>query len=235
MLWFVLCLLPTLQLVPVMRWWSPHYLYVPLAFGALALAELVEPLGRRALVLATPFLATCGAIALFDTKRFENDEALWSREIALHPECREARFFMGEVERSRRAWRAAAEHYERAIVDSRSHLSYVDLKAAYGNLGIVRLELQDPRAAMAAFLRSLALSSDETERRQLGHNLAMSALLAGDPETAVRSLEPETRRHDALPASLVVQARALLALGRFQEARRLEERLHQGGRHPPSQ
>jgi tetratricopeptide (TPR) repeat protein len=232
MLWFVLALLPTLQLVPVMRWWSPHYLYVPLAFGALAGAELVDPLGRGALAWAAPLLATCGAIAFFDTSRFRSDEVLWAREVALHPECREAQFFMGEVERTRRAWRAAAEHYERATLGSPRHLAYVDLKAAYGNLGIARLELREPAAALEAFRHSLELSSDETERRQMSHNLGMAALLTGDAEAAVRSLEPETRRDDALPASLLVRARALQVLGRVDEARHLEERLLRAERHP---
>ena len=35
-------LLPSLNLVPVMRWWSPHYLYVPLAFGAMVVADAVS-------------------------------------------------------------------------------------------------------------------------------------------------------------------------------------------------
>ena len=36
--WFMaLALLPSLQLVPIMRWWSPHYFYLPLAFVAMLL------------------------------------------------------------------------------------------------------------------------------------------------------------------------------------------------------
>jgi tetratricopeptide (TPR) repeat protein len=231
MLWFVLALVPTLQLVPVMRWWSPHYLYVPLAFAALVGAELVEPLGRRVFAWASPLLVTCGAIAWFDTSRFQSDEALWSREVALHPECREAQFFMGEVARGRHAWHAAAKHYGLAIERSPRHLAYVDLEAAYGNLGIARLELGEHAAALDAFRRSLELSSEETARRRMSHNVAMAALLAGDAEAAVRSLEPETRRDDALPASLLVQARALLALGRVEEAERMVERSRLAMRH----
>ena len=37
---FALALLPSLDLVPVMRFWSPHYLYVPLTFGAMPLGTL---------------------------------------------------------------------------------------------------------------------------------------------------------------------------------------------------
>ncbi len=231
MLWFVLALVPSLQIVPVMRWWSPHYLYVPLAFGVLVGAELIAPLGQRALAWASPLLVACGAIAFFDTSYFRSDEALWSREVALHPECREAQFFMGEVERGRHAWREAADHYQKAIDGSPRHLAYVDLKAAYGNLGISHLELRNPGAALEAFRHSLNLASEEAERRRMSHNLAMAALLTGDAETAVQSLEPEARRDDALPASLLVQARALQVLGRMEEAQRLEERVLWAQRH----
>ena len=54
-----LALLPAVQLVPVTRWWSPHYLYVPLAFAALLVAEEIE---RRAGERRTEVLVVAPAL-----------------------------------------------------------------------------------------------------------------------------------------------------------------------------
>src|SRR5690606_24068735 len=43
-----LAVLPSLQIVPVMRWWSPHYAYLPLAFVAMLAGDTVDRLGARA-------------------------------------------------------------------------------------------------------------------------------------------------------------------------------------------
>jgi tetratricopeptide (TPR) repeat protein len=54
-----LSVLPLLQIVPVMRWWSPHYLYIPLGFVAMLIAEAI--LGRlpaRAIASPAPVAKT---------------------------------------------------------------------------------------------------------------------------------------------------------------------------------
>jgi tetratricopeptide (TPR) repeat protein len=234
-LFLALSLLPSLQLVPTMRFWSPHYLYVPLAFVALLLGELLDDIAspeterprswRTLAVWLSPALALSAAISCYDAFRLQSDERLWSREVELHPECREAQFQLAEVARTRGDFDGAVRHYERAIAAPGGVLSYVDLKAAYANLGVTHLEQRRPREAAAAFQLALPYSTDDLERRRLRHNLATAALMSGDAEAAARQLEDEAERKDALPESLLIRARALTLLGRSGDAQVLEERL----------
>jgi tetratricopeptide (TPR) repeat protein len=218
-----LALIPSLQPVPIMRWWSPHYLYVPLAFAAIAIAPIVGARARLGWWLIA--LAAFAVQTLPQTHRLRSDQALWQGEIARHPECREAHFYLGEVARNEKRWDSAALHYERAIAASPEFLSYVDLGAAYTNLGAIELERRRPSAAIGAFRAALARSTHEAEQRRLRHNLATALLLSGDAAAAARELETEVARPDALRESVLVRAKALRALGREADARVLAERL----------
>ncbi len=212
---FALALLPSLALVPLMRWWSPHYLYVALAFGALAVAELAVAAfpGKKLLWAGLP-LALAGSVTFVDDARFRSDDALWSSELARSPQCREAHFYWAEGRREQKQWQAAAEHYERAVAEYPKSLSYVDLQAAYANLGVVRLEQRRGAEARRAFQRALELTRDANERRQMTHNLATAALVDGDARAAVSLLQAEVARPDALPQSRFVYSQALEALRR---------------------
>jgi hypothetical protein len=219
-----LALLPSLDLVPISRWWSPHYLYLPLAFAAMVVAGLADR-GPRALAGVLGMVAAFAVLSLAEGRRYRSDQSLWAAELAAHPECREAQFYQGEVHRERQNWEAAARHYGRALAATPGVLSYVDQPAAAQNLGVVRLEQGRLAEAQAAFQVARDLAADPSARRRLTHNIAVVALRAGRPDEAARLLEPETARPDALPESLLVEARALQRLGRQGEARALIRRL----------
>jgi tetratricopeptide (TPR) repeat protein len=210
---FALALLPSLSLVPLSRFWSPHYLYLPLAFGAFIAAELLEaiPRARPLLYVALPALAL---VSFTDAFRFRSDASLFTREVAMQPSCREGHFYLGEVARKERRFADARGHYERALAPDRRVLAYVDRKAALANLGVTHLELGTPVEARAAFLEALNLAGDHGESRRLRHNAALAALLAGDAELAVRELETEVSRSDALAESVSIHRAALSELAK---------------------
>ncbi|HMI85045.1 MAG TPA: tetratricopeptide repeat protein [Polyangiaceae bacterium] len=220
-----IALLPSLQLVPVMRWWSPHYLYVPFAFAAMLIGEWVTARStavQRVAVAGASLLATVSFAA---DLRFENDATLWTAEVRAQPACREGHFYLGEVAREERRWDDAAASYQRAITATPGMMSYVDRIPALQNLGVVRLEQGRWDEARSAFRIALAIAAPGDERRHLLHNLATTELRSGNAEEAARLLETEVARSDALPASIVVRARAVETLGRTDEARALMRRL----------
>jgi tetratricopeptide (TPR) repeat protein len=220
-----LALLPSLQLVPVMRWWSPHYLYVPFAFAAMVIAERVADAGAGVQRVASGAAAILAAFTFTAHQRFENDAVLWTEEARAEPACREAHFYLGEVAREQRRLDEAASSYERAIASTSGMLSYVDRVPTLQNLGVVRLEQGRFTEARLALRAALEIASDEGARRRLLHNLATAELRAGNAEEAARLLEDETARADAFAASIVVRARAAETLGRSEEARALMRRL----------
>jgi tetratricopeptide (TPR) repeat protein len=215
-------LLPALNLVPIMRWWSPHYLYVPLAFAAMLAAEGVERLSARWPRAAwRSALVVAGALALLslrDDLRFRTDLTLWEPEVATRPGCREGHFYLGEQARERRQLDQAVLHYRRALEVDPRVLSYVDRGAALQNLGVTHLEQGHLGEAAGAFRAALSTVSDPSLRRRITHNLATTELRAGNPAETARLLEPEVSRPDAFPESIFIRARALHALGRTAEA-----------------
>jgi protein O-mannosyl-transferase len=216
-----LSLLPALQLIPVMRWWSPHYLYVPLAFLALLFGRAVEAAthaGRVPLVALVAALVACFALSFAASGRYASDERLFRTELEREPACREARFYLAEVARAAGRYGEAGAHYALASSGVPGYIAYVDEGAALQNLGAVRLAEGRLDAARAAFVQALARPLDPFESRQLVHNVAVIALAQGDAAEAARLLEPETRRPDALPESRLVHARALQALAQGGEA-----------------
>lgn len=204
-----LSVLPALQLVPVMRWWSPHYAYVPLAFAAMLAGELVDRLGAHAQRAAVAVIIVLGVLTANEGRRHASDASLWTPEVAAQPACREGHFYLGEVARSEKRWDDAAKHYDAALVDRPRMLAYVDRRATLQNLGIVRLEQRRFIDARALFRAALDGTSDEGARRELTHDLALATLESGDPEEAARLLEAEVARPDAMPASVMLRKVAL--------------------------
>lgn len=216
--------LPILQIIPVMRWWSPHYLYLPLVFAAMLLADRLEHWGTRALQGAVAAALACALLSFIDARRFVNDQALWEPELRRNPACREAHFYLGEVARQSRRWDEAARRYELTLQPTPGVLAYADELSALVDLGAVRLAQGDTAAALVAWGAARERRPSSIEGRQLDHNLAVLALEQGKPGEAARLLEAESQRRDALVESLLLRARALHELRRDTEARVLVER-----------
>lgn len=224
-LFLALAVLPSLQLVPVMRWWSPHYLYVPLAFLAMAAGRGFERALGRPLPWVLALAVALGARTFQDDSRFESDSALWDPEVRAHPECREGQFYVGEDHRVRREWDVAGEHYERARKEESGILSYVDLKSTLVNLAVVRLEQGRPKETAELLREALQVATSEIDRRKYRHNLAVALAASNDLPGAAALLERECARPDAFPESLMLGARVFHALGREDEALALLKRL----------
>jgi protein O-mannosyl-transferase len=218
-------ILPSLQLVPVMRWWSPHYLYLPLAFAAMLVIDAVEQRAEMALRYAAPLITALGLLSLRDAWRYESDQTFWAAEVSAAPACREGHFYLATSAHAARRLSEAGEHYERALMQATGVLSYVDRDAALQNLAVVRLEQRRFAEAGDLFRAALELTADPAARRRLTHNLATAALGAGRPAEAADLLRNEVERPDALPASIFIRARAVAALGQKDEAAALLRRL----------
>ena len=220
-----LAMLPALQLVPIMRWWSPHYLYLALALAAMLAAEALERWGAWALRSAYVAAFALAVVSLFDGLSYANDRTLWSREVSQAPACREAHFYLAEEARTTKRWPEAVLEYQRALAVNQRVLSYVDRLAALENLGAVQLSQGNLEQARVAFGAALELATDELEARHLVHNLATTELVAGNAERAAQLLEREVARTDAMPAAILLRARAQAKLGRVAEATALLQRL----------
>lgn len=211
-------LLPSLAIVAVPRFWSPHYLYLPFAFLAMALFRELDWYGTRVVYAAAPVLIGLAVLSVKDAVRYRSDESLFSYEVEGRPECREAQLYLGDVKRQQSDLGAAAVHYELAAKPTRGILSYSDEAAALQNLGLVRLSQQRFADAENAFNQALAKQGDDRARRELRHNLAVAAMGQGKLEQAISLLRGEASRPDAFPESVKLLARVLVMDHREEEA-----------------
>lgn len=222
----LLATLPALQLVPVMRWWSPHYAYLPWCFVCLMAARQAarwqpNQMWLRALPLAiVPIL---GGFAFVNAQRFANDETLWGPEVAANPACTEGQASLGEWALQKHDPALAAHHFEQALRTRSDVISYVDRRAALQNLGVAQMQSERFAQAAVAFEAALALADDPKKRGELSHNLAAAALASGDPHRTLALLahDLDNPAH-AHPASLFLLAQALAAQGRHSEAAALK-------------
>ncbi|MBX7098416.1 MAG: tetratricopeptide repeat protein [Myxococcaceae bacterium] len=233
-LWLGLALAPSLSLVPVPRFWSPHYLYLPLAFAGVLAAEALERTGRRwALQLLWAACAVLAVVSFVDSRRYRDDGALFGTELEGRAERREAQLYFGDARRAAGDLAAAAAAYRAAVTRTPGVIAYSDELAALQNLGLVQLQQEQYLEAELTFLEALERPHDERRGRELNHDLAAVALARGDPGGAEALLRAEAARSDAFPESLALFARALHALGRDDEARAVLERKAATAPSPP--
>lgn len=220
----LLCVLPSLQLVPTLRWWSPHYLYQALGLFLVLVAERLERKGRGPFALGLAAAGVLAALSWHDGRRYRSDDTLWRPEVAREAACREGHFYLAEAARARGELGPAASHYEAALRSREGVLAFVDLEATLTNYGLVLLRQGRHEEARGAFEAALRHADSELARRKLEHDLAVVALSSGDAPGALRRLEREAARPDALRESLIVYARALELVGRAAEAEAFRKR-----------
>jgi len=137
LLWFLVTIVPVLQLIPFHELAADHFLYVPLVGIAIVVAGLVERLRRMipgfviglALVLLT---VTCGWAVVRRNQDWQNKEALWESTYRNAPDSYRANanlgqiyFSQGRIEDGIRLTRRATE------LDPSNALPYGNLGAMY--------------------------------------------------------------------------------------------------------
>jgi tetratricopeptide (TPR) repeat protein len=205
----LLSLLPSLALVPTPRFWSPHYLYIPLVFSSMLLAQATSRRPRVGTAVLVAICALFSVMSLVDSRRYKSDETLWTSEVEQRPQCREGHFYLGEASRESMHLEAAVEHYQAALEPVQGYLAYLDQPAANQNLGWSLLALGRPAEARARFNLALTVVQDAMDRRRLVHNLAAAAFALGEADETLRLLAPEMARPDAFAQSRLLYERAL--------------------------
>ena len=214
---------PTLNLLPLPRMASPHYLYVPLAFLGMGLAAWAMKARWRRVAFAA-LLTSLAVSSVLDSLRYRDDHALFTREVAEGPQCREAHLYTGDWLRSQGSLEGAAQAYTVASTRREGFISYSDVGAALTNLGVVRVAQDRAADAVVPLSAALQLPADPLANRQRAYNLAAVLLQLGNFSKAELLLRPEAERSDPLPESLKVLAHAVGAQGREAEARELMRR-----------
>ena len=192
---FLISLLPVANLIRLNEPAAEHYLYLPAAGGALALAALGAALldrlfaaspraaaERRRMIVAGLVLAALGAASFVRTGVWRGERELWTSVIAVNPGC----------------------------------------GRAHNNLGLALKESGDAAGARAAFIQALRFDPGAI---RTAANLAETQRSGGDAADAERTLRTALANDPDQPLLLSLLGGLLLAEGRVEEARTALERV----------
>ena len=137
--WFLLCLLPVLQIVPFHELAADHFLYLPVLGIVLLMALGIEHLRRwkhwAAWSILGMTLLLFSALTVDRNRDWANEERLWETTIRKAPGSYRANTNLGVVYQNRGRWEAAIAHTKKSVeLDPSRAISW-------GNLGLLCREL----------------------------------------------------------------------------------------------
>ena len=226
-LWNLICLSPTLGLIPVgLQAHADRYTYLPQIGLYFAITWLAVDLGARRVwaFVAPAALAGLTWLAWLQTSSWLNTETLWRHALAVMPDNAVAHYNLGALERDRGHLDEAISHYERALAASgdaerSSHLSPAIVHNALG----VALDRKGLRQeAIAHYRQSIALRPDFADAHT---NLATALVATGETAEAIdhfrkaASLPPEeANSHFRLAVALERSGQRAEALSEYRRA-----------------
>jgi hypothetical protein len=214
-----IALAPSLNIVALPRFTSPHYGYLAAFGAAMAVAAAFGRCGDRSMArIAGGAVVVWVAAATLSTfaggTRFSGDESLFRPAVAEDDRFLEGHYYLGEAARRAGNLAEADAHLSAALRFRDDTLAYVDWVAA--SVGLAGVRLGQNRLDEAEQLLKMAQGrASAPARREIVYDQALVAARRGDPRRVVALLEPDTWDR---PEPVLLLARSLAALGRRQDA-----------------
>lgn len=217
-------LLPSLSIIPLPRFNSPHYSFVaaPAAGVAVILIgkQIVNSfglLGKAVFSLFAILWISLMAVNTFSAGfLFKNDLILFGPEVARDENYREGHFYLGDYYLRSRKLEEAIKHFEDSLIKKPKIIAFIDRPAAKINLAGAYFSQQKIEKA-EKLLREVANESSGTNRLNALYNLAVIADRNGDYQEVVKLLRVEINRWQ-WPEPLLLFVKGLVKTGREVEA-----------------
>ena len=210
--------LPALNIIPVPRFSSPHYIYLALP----AAASLVVIFRKWCLkryksaiignVLVVIWLVIAGFSTFRAGFRFKNDLTLFEPEVAADDRFLEGHQYLGDYYFKINEFEKAQLHYESALEKDPSVIAFVDDSSVMNNLAGVYLAQNKPDEADEMLLE-LSLKPDWSDNQTLLYNRALIADKKGDYKKVITLLERQDISWNR-PESLLLLSKARQMLTR---------------------
>ena len=234
LLFFILItLLPSLSILPLPRFSSPHYSYI--AAPAAGVAAIL--IGRKVMnsfgsagkaifiLLITIWISGMTASTYTAGFLFKNDLTLFSHEVKRDDNFREGHFYLGDYYLRQRNFKQAVRHLEASLSEDARAIAFVDRPAAMVNLAGAYLSLQKIAEAEKLLIEVIRKSSG-SNYLQASYNLAVIAERKGDYRKVVGLLGGEINQWRQ-PEPLLLFVKGLIKTGKEDEADNiLENRMY---------
>jgi Tfp pilus assembly protein PilF len=226
-LWYLICVLPTLGLIPVgLQAHADRYTYLPQIGLYIAITWCAVDLGPRRVwaFLAPVALTGLTWLAWLQTSSWLNTETLWRHALVVMPDNGVAHYNLGVLERERGHLDEAIWHYERALAASGNaeRSSHLSPAIVHNALGVALERKGRGQEAIAQYREAIALRADLADAHT---NLAMALLATGATAEAIEhfrkaaSLPPEdANSHFRLAVALERSGQRAEALSEYRRA-----------------
>lgn len=188
---FLIFLTPSLNLVPLPRFYSPHYGYLAVSAFAILIVLLAEKFRGFFRFLYICIIIVWIFFASFFTlqagRLFKNDLTLFQPEVDQDPNFLEAHYYLGYYYLSKKDLRSAKKHYQSILVQPKNVLAFADRFAFYLNLGSISLVEGRLLEAQNFFKRCKKYAVSPYQRQVLAYNetlLAKALNAAGKKQEA---------------------------------------------------
>ncbi len=184
-LWFLISLLPVLNLVPIYNPFAERYMYIPLIGIAILIASLLSRFRQNIFIWAILVYALIGFSIRTYVRNYawKNDLMLFSKTVK-YP-CRPRAFYnLGIAYYQAKEYEKAVEAYNKAI--------YLkpDYPEAYNNLGIVYNDLKKYDDAIRSLRRSISLNpKNENAYNNLSVSLRLTGKITDSIEASKKAIE----------------------------------------------
>ena len=231
-LWYLICLAPTLGLIPVgLQAHADRYTYLPQIGLYIAFVWLAGDFVTRSAVLkwlgmfaAPAAIAGLAWLAWLQTSSWRTTETLWEHALAVAPNNDVAHYNLALLAMDRGQIDDAIRHYEAALVSVGEHETPSRLSAAllHNNLGIALSRKGSEQEAIAHYRKAIDLRDDFADAHT---NLATALFAKGDTPEAIEhfrraiTLPPEdARSHLRLAVALERSGQTAEAMSEYRRA-----------------
>jgi len=220
-LFIFVALLPSLSIIPLPRFSSPHYGLITLpaigVVGILIYRRLTAHLTRKIFISAIGLWLLVMTVTTFKAGfRFKNDYTLFSPEVAKDDNFREGHFYLGDYFLRKKDYQSAEKHLEAALRTNPKVIAFIDRNAAMTNLAGVYLALEKyPQAEK--LLEELIKNSSGSEKLLALYNLAVIKERRGDYQGIVTLLK-DTLGQWSQTQPIILYLKALVKSGNLKEA-----------------
>lgn len=196
LLFIGITLLPSLNIIPLPRFTSPHYSYFA-SVGIGLIGSLIYEYVSREKTLINRLILACLITWVFLSTlstfvggfHYKNDLTLFGPEVENDKNFKEGLFYLGDYYLKRGDFEKAEGYYARALDVTEDVIAYVDKNALRTNLAMVKLAKGELGEA-EELLNKVYDSVPKKERANVSYNLALISFQKKDYKKVIGFLEP---------------------------------------------
>jgi hypothetical protein len=223
-------LFPALNIVPLPRFFSPHYAYLavaPAAGAAILLTRTIRRVFRPGIAYGFCLLWLCWGLAagvstIRSGKRFKSDLTFFTPEVQKDRRFLEAWFYLGNYHLDNSEYGKAWNDYEQGVQSGPGFIAFVDRPQVLVNQAGAAMQLNDLSSADSV-LRLAMDCSPPAWQRVIASNRAFIAGRRGD-YGAVIALLAGKEEYLQFPEPCLILADALRHSGQEKEAAEMDKR-----------